>query len=235
MAPNGGIERAVDFAHPAETDHRQDLRTGRAACPEARPWWVPIIRLLGSGPTQSDITRVERRPVLPRSRHLPVASTDGSRTEKLNKLGCGCGPIPAQGGDWTRSASETGRRDGRERREILAMGKAHGRRIGKHVTTTQDQSLVPRPTLNLFAQLGPVRRALRHVGSTASHTVPATSPCGMAYWGMLTHSGGFGVGTGGRPAVTSQWLNQEFAGVPTNSSRRRYTGSSSACATDTNR
>jgi hypothetical protein len=38
------------------------------------------------------------------------------------------------------------------------------------------------------------------------------------------HAGGLGVGTGLRPAVISQWLNQEFDGAPTNVSGSRRDG-----------
>ena len=37
----------------------------------------------------------------------------------------------------------------------------------------------------------------------------------------VTQDGGAGVGTGLRPAVISQWLNQEFPGAPVNSSGSR--------------
>ena len=35
---------------------------------------------------------LHRLPIRPRSRHLPLASTEGSRTRNLIELGCGCGP-----------------------------------------------------------------------------------------------------------------------------------------------
>ena len=45
--------------------------------------------------------RVERRPILPRSLHRPLASTDGSRTENVDKTGvrlwaeCRCSRVVA--------------------------------------------------------------------------------------------------------------------------------------------
>jgi hypothetical protein len=48
---------------------------------------VPIIRLQHSGDELRIGTTVQRRGIPRRSRHLPLASTEGSRTENLNKTG----------------------------------------------------------------------------------------------------------------------------------------------------
>ena len=48
---------------------------------------MPIIRLQRSGRTAALGTKVQRRRILPRSLHLPVAVVDGSLTQNLNKTG----------------------------------------------------------------------------------------------------------------------------------------------------
>ena len=87
--------------------------------------------------------------------------------------------------------------------------------------------------LLLFGWLKALVHNLR-CGTRVSRMPEITHECRVSQR-VLTHGGGAGVGIGGRPAVTSQWLNQEFDGAPTNSSGRRYAGSSSTWASGTNR
>ena len=164
--------RAVDLAHPTRADHRDDF---------VRSDPVPGARLiLGSAAiigqhdgTRSPVLRpagslVTLTPILPRSRHLPLASTEGSPTRNLNKMGCACGP-DAPSMSTVKSNAAT--RSIRSRSALIARLEPMSGAAPSPAGFTRN-TLRPAPARPPAA----ARRCARPLPATGSSTHPASGP-----------------------------------------------------------
>jgi hypothetical protein len=95
FSDNGSVETSVpsliDLPHPTRADHREDFVGADSGRRDEAHWrWSGRIICAASARALGDPSTVElvqRFPILPRSLHLPRASTDGSARENVNKTG----------------------------------------------------------------------------------------------------------------------------------------------------
>ena len=138
---------------------------------------MPIIRLQHSGRTAAPGTTVQRlRRILPRSRHLPVASTDGSLTENPNKTAVRL---------WTacsaRSISCVIRGPERDRGCLAFLGETGERKLSTKATCRSVQTGCKRPPF-LFSLTEAAPTSILAASLTPPRGSQCATSCCWSFW-----------------------------------------------------